>query len=101
MYTEGLYAVMFLSHSPPSGRDAEQVTWRIDRGPFRRSMDSWMDQHFCFALDSDLFLDFLIGADHLIYRIGAGPTLQVLIPEEIEEGVTFFRRQIARHTERP
>ena len=70
------YAVMFRAHS---ASDAEQMTIRIDRTPAVTNPRIWVvDEDLCFAIESDLFLDLLIGTERLIYRIGDdGETLEV------------------------
>ena len=97
----GLYAVMFRPHPASSARDAGQVTFRFDRAPPLTIDGFWLDHYFCFAIDSDMFLDFLIDADRLIYRIGDGHTLEVPIPADIAEGVAYFRSQVDLHSNRP
>ncbi len=75
----------------------------FDGGHVITMRDDFTDEYYTAigigTLDLDegevLFMD--VGAERLIYRIGDGATLKVVIPEEIEEAVAFFRRQVALH----
>lgn len=100
----GTYAAMFVATTPPRGRTADEVVYRIGRFPMDSFVGQWVTDVdtdvFSVSMAEDAFLDMLamgVG-ERLIYRIGDDTgTFEIPIPETIEEAMAFFRRQVELH----
>ena len=96
----GRYSLMFIATT--DSRTAEEVVFRVGRMPMVAWPGRWGEDPevpmFLVPLSSDGFLELLIGGERMTYRMGNDTgILELPIPEQWEDAVAFFRRQVELH----